>query len=108
MVNYNHYSYRIIWSIEDQEFVGLCAEFPSLSYLDEDQSAALLGITSLVGDVVSEMKANEEVIPEPIAEKSFSGNFQVRIPPDLHRKLAIKAAEENVSLNRYVSFKLAC
>jgi len=108
MVNYNHYSYRIIWSIEDQEFVGLCAEFPSLSYLDEDQSAALLGITSLVGDVVSEMKANEEEIPEPIAEKSFSGNFQVRIPPDLHRKLAIKAAEENVSLNRYVSFKLAC
>jgi len=108
MVNYNHYSYRIIWSIEDQKFVGLCAEFPSLSYLDEDQSAALLGITSLVGDVVSEMKANEEAIPEPIAEKSFSGNFQVRIPPDLHRKLAIKAAEENVSLNRYVSFKLAC
>lgn len=108
MINYNHYSYRIIWSAEDQEFVGLCAEFPSLSYLDVDQFAALSGITDLVKGVVAEMQANNEKVPEPIAEKQFSGNFQVRVPPDLHRKLVIKAAEEKVSLNRYVSLKLAC
>ncbi len=29
MVNYDHYTYKITWSSEDQEFVGLCAEFPS-------------------------------------------------------------------------------
>ncbi|HEY3697714.1 MAG TPA: toxin-antitoxin system HicB family antitoxin [Spongiibacteraceae bacterium] len=52
------------------------------------------------------MVANNEPIPEPIAEKSFSGKFQVRIPPQQHRLLAIKAAEAGVSLNRYVSAKL--
>jgi len=107
MVNYNHYSYGITWSVEDREFVGLCTEFPSLSYLDEDKSAALLGITALVQDVVAEMEATGEKVPEPIAEKSFSGKFQVRVPPNLHRKLAMEAAKANVSLNRYVSFKLA-
>lgn len=26
-----HYTYRVTWSQEDGEHVGLCAEFPSLS-----------------------------------------------------------------------------
>ncbi len=108
MVNYNHYSYRVTWSVEDEEFVGLCAEYPSLSYLDEDRHAALEGITNLVKDVIADMEANGETIPEPIAEKSYSGKFQVRITPSLHRKLAIEAAEEKVSLNRYVTHKLVC
>jgi len=108
MVNYEHYTYKVTWSAEDQEFVGLCAEYPSLSYLDEDRPTALEGITNLVKDVVADMEANGEKIPEPIAEKSYSGKFQVRIPSALHRRLAIEAAEENVSLNRLVSHKLAC
>ncbi|MDJ0616183.1 MAG: toxin-antitoxin system HicB family antitoxin [Calothrix sp. MO_192.B10] len=108
MVNYKHYTYRVTWSSEDEEFVGLCSEFPSLSYLDENQDAALKGITNLVKDAVADMEANNERIPQPIAEKTYSGKFQVRIPPELHRRLAIEAAEENVSLNRYVSLKLAC
>lgn len=107
MVNYNHYSYKVTWSVEDQEFVGLCAEYPSLSYLDEDRYAALVGITNLVQEVVADMEANGEEIPEPIAEKSYSGKFQVRTTPELHRKLAMEAAEANVSLNRYVNYKLA-
>jgi predicted HicB family RNase H-like nuclease len=106
MVNYDHYTYKITWSSEDQEFVGLCAEFPSLSYLHENRNLALEGITNLVKDIVLDMQANSEEIPEPIAEKTYSGKFQVRITPELHRKLAIEAAEENVSLNRYVNYKL--
>jgi predicted HicB family RNase H-like nuclease len=107
MINYEHYTYKVTWSEEDREFVGLCVEYPSLSYLDEDRSAALEGIVSLVKDVVADQEANGEIIPEPLSSKSYSGKFQVRIPPELHRKLTIEAAEEKVSLNRYVSSKLA-
>jgi predicted HicB family RNase H-like nuclease len=63
-------------------------------------------LTDLVKDVVTDMESNEELVPEPLAEKTYSGKFQVRITPELHRKLAIEAAEEKVSLNRYVSYKL--
>ncbi len=35
------YTYRVMWSEEDQEYIGLCAEFPSLSWLEEDPIAAL-------------------------------------------------------------------
>ncbi len=102
-----HYAYRVLWSEEDGEYVGLCAEFPSLSWLDADQGNALKGIVRVVGDVVSDMKRSKEAVPEPISARQYSGKFQVRIPPERHRKLAIKAAEAGVSINRLVSDCLA-
>ena len=101
------YTYRVFWSEEDQEFVGLCAEFPSLSWLDKAQSAALSGIVRLVGQVVADMRRSGEEIPTPLAMRDYSGEFRVRIPPHLHRRLAQEAAESNVSLNRLVSARLA-
>ncbi len=107
MINPNHYVYKVLWSVEDQEYVGLCAEYPSLSYLHEDRLQALEGITELVRSVVEDMEGNGESVPEPISERQYSGKFQVRITPELHRRLVIEAAEENVSLNRYIGYKLA-
>ena len=101
------YTYRVTWSEDDNEYVGLCAEFPSLSWLSATPEAALKGIRKLVDEIVSDMKSNNENIPEPIACRQFSGKFMVRIPPEIHRNLAIKAAESGISLNRVVSSKLS-
>lgn len=65
------------------------------------------GIRNVVADVVKDMKVNNEPIPEPIAVKHYSGKFMVRVPPEVHRDLAIKAAEAGVSLNRLASSKLS-
>ena len=100
------YTYRVIWSEEDQEFVGLCAEFPSLSWLEEEQDAALHGIVRLVSDTLKDMEVNKEPIPEPLSLRKFSGNFVVRTTPEMHRQLAILSAEAEVSLNRYVNSRL--
>lgn len=59
------YSYRVSWSVEDQEFVGTVLELPSLSWLENDPGAAFSGIRKLAGDVVTELDANRECIPEP-------------------------------------------
>ena len=53
----DHYTYRVSWSEEDQEYVGTCAEFPGLSHLDASRGAALQGIEALVRDIVAEMEA---------------------------------------------------
>ena len=103
----DHYTYRVTWSPEDQESVGLCAEFPSLSWLAQTPETALKGIRQLVADTVMDMKANGEDVPKPLAEKHYSGEFRVRIPPEVHRSLALQAAEQGVSLNRLASAKLA-
>jgi len=103
----DRYTYRVTWSEDDNEHVGLCAEFPSISWLAPTPEAALKGIRKLVAEVVQDMDTTGETIPEPIASKSYSGKFMVRVPPDVHRKLAVQAAESGVSLNRIASFKLS-
>lgn len=103
----DHYTYRVTWSAEDGEHVGLCAEFPSLSWLASTPEAALAGIRAVVAESVEDMSANGEQIPEAIAERKYSGEFKVRIPPQQHRRLALEASEQGVSLNRLVSAKLA-
>ncbi|MBI2376472.1 MAG: type II toxin-antitoxin system HicB family antitoxin [Deltaproteobacteria bacterium] len=105
-IHEDHYTYRVTWSDEDKEYVGLCAEFPSLSWLAATQEDAFKGIRDVVAGVVEDMQSNGEEIPEAFASRSFSGRFMVRVPPDVHRKLAVKAAEDGVSLNRLVSAKL--
>ncbi len=106
MLKNDHYTYRVTWSEEDGEHVGLCAEFQSLSWLAPDPVAALQGIRQLVADVVEDLQNNGELVPEPLASKKFSGHFMVRVPPELHRQLALEAAESGVSLNRLASDKL--
>ena len=101
------YTYRVTWSEEDKEYIGLCAEFPSLSWLSDTQEKALQGIVNLVSEVILDMESNHETIPQPLSVKHYSGSLMVRIPSDIHRKLAIQAAESRVSLNRYISAKLA-
>lgn len=103
----DHYTYRITWSVEDEEYVGLCAEFPSLSWLAKTPESALKGIRKVVESVIKDMKDNAEEIPQPIASKNYSGKFMVRVPPEVHRNLAIQAAESGVSINRLVSSRLS-
>ena len=101
------YTYRVLWSEEDEEFIGLCAEFPSLSWLAITAEKALKGIRKVVKDCVSDMNKNKEELPVPLSARKFSGKFMVRVPPEVHRHLAIEAAESGVSLNRIASAKLA-
>jgi predicted HicB family RNase H-like nuclease len=103
----DHYSYRVIWSEEDKEYVGLCAEFPSLSWLAHSQETALKGIREVVAEVIEDMKKNGEIIPEPVTSKHYSGKFVVRVPSEVHRRLALEAAESGVSLNRLASARLS-
>jgi hypothetical protein len=48
-----------------------------------------------------------EAVPEPISERSYSGKFNLRIEEGLHRRLAIQAAEEHVSLNQHTVRRLS-
>ena len=71
------------------------------------------GLISYEGNTGKELEANfiaaidsyiadckqDSVAPE----KPFKGSFNVRIPPELHRKAALLAMEENSSLNSFVA-----
>ena len=103
----DQYTYRMTWSAEDAEHVGLCAEFPSLSWLKATPAEALSGIQRLVADSVADMRNNGQPVPVPMADRAYSGKFMVRVPPETHRSLVIRAAEQGVRMNRLSSALLA-
>jgi hypothetical protein len=74
------YRYSVQWSPEDQEFVATVLEFPSLSWLDEDQFEALRGVERLVSDVIEELTQSGERVQEPISTQTFSGRLNLRTP----------------------------
>lgn len=62
-VNHDRYEYRVIWSEEDGEYIGLCTEFPSCSWQASSQGDALSGIKKLIHDIMKDMEKNGETIP---------------------------------------------
>jgi len=58
-------------------------------------------------DIINDMTHTGEEVPQPIACKRYSGKFMVRVPPEIHRNLAIQASESGVSLNRIAGVKLS-
>ena len=62
----DHYTYRVTWSEEDNEYVGLCAEFPSLSWLSKTPESALKGIRNTVAEIIKDMKEKGRKCVNPI------------------------------------------
>jgi predicted RNase H-like HicB family nuclease len=67
MLSNDRYTYHVIWSEDDGEYVGLCAKFASLSWLAGTPEGALAGIRRLVAEVVADLQTNSEPVPEPLA-----------------------------------------
>ena len=52
------------------------------------------------------MKEDGEEFPEALSTKKYKGNLTLRVPSDVHRKLAVESAEQGVSINQLILSKL--
>jgi len=96
-LKHDRYIYHVTWSEEDEEYVGLCAEFPSLSWLDETAEEVLTGIRQIVADVIADMQTTGEKVPDPISRQPTHVPWMVYLPAELPRQFAIQAAEAGIS-----------
>lgn len=101
------YSYNVAWSDEDKAFIGRVAEFPSLACHGKTQEAALREARTVVRLVLADLAVSNEIIPEPIGKRSFSGKLNLRMSKDLHRRLSLESTAQGVSLNTLINTKLA-
>ncbi len=101
------FSYSVMWSEADQVFVGRVMEFPSLAAHGSTQEKALKEIRVVVGYVLEDMTENDETIPVPLGKRKYSGNLNLRMSTELHRRLALESEQQGVSLNALINLKLA-
>lgn len=100
------YTYRIKWSEEDQVFIARSLEFPGLAAHGNTTEDALKEIRIVVRESINWLKEENKSVPQPLGVKKFKGNLTLRFPPELHRELAIKSAEQGVSVNQYILSRL--
>jgi predicted HicB family RNase H-like nuclease len=101
------YAYSVMWSEADQAFIGRVAEFQSWAAHGASPVAALQEITAVVRYVLEDLAESGEESPPPLSKRPFSGRLHLRMPEDLHRTLAIEAAQQDISLNQWITLKLA-
>ena len=61
----NKFTYQVLWSEADHEYVATVAEFPLLSWLDADRQQAEQSLLDLVAEVVEDIEDSGEVVPTP-------------------------------------------
>jgi HicB family len=104
----NHYTYRAEWSPDHGEYLGRCVEMPDLlPWSAPTAPEAIAGIERIAAQHVRGVAESAATAPTSLTERSYSGKFLVRTSPALHKRLAIEAAEEGVSLNQWVVQKLS-
>jgi predicted HicB family RNase H-like nuclease len=101
------YAYSVMWSEEDQAYVGRVAEFASLAAHGASPALALREMTEVVGCVLEDLVESGELVPPPFSKRPFSGKLHLRMPEYLHRHLALEAAQQGVSLNQWINLKLS-
>jgi predicted HicB family RNase H-like nuclease len=103
----NRYTYRAEWSSEHGEYVGRCIELPWLSRWAPTLQGAIADVEQAVDEYLADLEDDGGEAPAPITERKYSGKFMVRTSPTLHARLAVEAAEQNVSINHWVVQKLS-
>ena len=66
-MNFDHYAYRVTWSPEDGEYLGLCAELASLSWVAPTPEKALSGIRRVAAEAVADVQLDGEAWPKQLA-----------------------------------------
>jgi predicted HicB family RNase H-like nuclease len=103
----SHYTYRVEWSRDCDDYIGVCIELPYLLERARTAHDALIAITAAVDQKLVEMQEFGQPAPAPLSERKYSGTFVVRTSRELHARLAREAVEQCVSMNQWVVQKLS-
>jgi antitoxin HicB len=99
------YEIKIIPDRESGYFAVRFPDFPGIITGGYSLEEAIKNGQEALELTIDTMRRHRIPLPKPKAR--FSGQFNVRVPKDLHRELARKAEEEGVSLNALVTYLLS-
>jgi predicted RNase H-like HicB family nuclease len=105
----NRYPAQVFWSEEDDGFVAIAPDLPGCSAIGDTQHEALAELQDAIAAWIEAARAAGNPIPppsHPAREADYSGKILLRMPRDLHGRLASQAKSQSVSLNQYIVYLL--
>lgn len=102
------YTMTVQWDGDDELFVARVREIEGCTGHGETAAAAIEMLTDNMQEWISLCLEGGESVPVPADNVPLpSGRFLQRVPKSLHKQLILRAQEEGVSLNTYVTTCLA-
>lgn len=98
IIEYKGYIGSVEFSVEDEIFFGKVLGIRSLLSYEGETAKELISDFHEAVDEYLDMCESENKEPE----RAYKGSFNVRISPDLHKKLVVYALNHDMSLNKYV------
>ncbi|MEW6490537.1 MAG: toxin-antitoxin system HicB family antitoxin [Thermodesulfobacteriota bacterium] len=89
------------WSEEDGCYVGTCPELLYGGVHGNDEAGVYAELCRVAEEAVELYRRDGKPLPPATAGKKYSGRFVLRVPPEVHKKLAIRALQRGQSLNAY-------
>lgn len=99
--NYKYYV-NLYWDERDKIFVAEIPELLGCATHGYTKKEAIENVEDAIATWLDGAKESHYPIPEPLATKKHSGKFNLRIRPELHGRLSLKAMTLGKSLNSYV------
>ena len=94
------------WSEEDQCYVGTAPGLIIGGVHGKNQEKVFKELCAVVEEAIAAFRKEGKPLPPETADKDFSGKIALRIPPSLHKKIAIKAQQNGESINRFIQEQL--
>ncbi|MFZ5910500.1 MAG: type II toxin-antitoxin system HicB family antitoxin [Chloroflexota bacterium] len=98
MLKYKNYIGVVEYDVEGKIFTGEVVGLRDMVTFEGRTPEELEDSFRQSVDFYLELCARDNVSPQ----KPFSGRFNVRLDPELHRQVALRAAQEKISLNEWV------
>ena len=89
------------WSEEDQCYVGTCPGLMLGGVHGDDEARVYRELCEVAEEWIRIQESDGDPLPPATAQKEYSGKFVLRVGPELHKELAIKALRVGESLNSY-------
>jgi predicted HicB family RNase H-like nuclease len=95
------------WSETDGCFVGSAPPIIGPCCHGSTEAEVMAQLTTIVEAWVETIQRDGHPLPAGTAGKKYSGQFVVRVTPELHKKASLKALSRGESLNQFVATTLA-
>ncbi len=94
------------WSEEDQCYIGTAPGLFMGGVHGDEETAVFQELCGVVEETIALFEAEGKTLPAPTANKRYSGKISLRIPPELHRQVSIRAMQIGESVNKFVQHRL--
>ena len=94
------------WSDEDNCYIGTSPGLFDSGVHGQDEMEVFKELCEVIENTITIMKQSGKPLPKETANRKFSGNIALRITPELHKTVAIKAMQEGESISKLIQHKL--